>query len=161
MKQELTNRFNKILNEASKQDLHILDQLMEGLQRKQNEETSTYLSSSLLLERTVTDTSCTVTIPITPYIYNSLGIPHGGILAGIMDTAMGILANQSLTEGFAAVTTNLSINYLSIGTGDQIHATAQYAHKGKRTMVIESVVTDNTGRKLAIATGSFFVVATS
>jgi uncharacterized protein (TIGR00369 family) len=161
MKQELTQRFSKILNEASDQDLHILDQLMEGLQRKQLEEGSTYLSSSLLLERTVTDTSCTVTIPITPYIYNALGIPHGGILAGMMDTAMGILANHSLSEGFGAVTTNLSINYLAIGTGEQLHATAHYAHKGRRTMVIESVVTDNTGTKLAIATGSFFIVSTN
>lgn len=158
MNQSLTSKFEQILEEATPQDLQILSQWLDGMKLKQTGQTKTYLASSLLMERTVTDTYCTVTIPITPFIHNRLGIPHGGIIAVLLDTAMGLLANKTLTPGYSAITTNLSINYIAMTKESHLNATATFIHKGKQTMVVEGVITDNNGKKLATGTGSFFVI---
>jgi len=158
MNQSLTSKFEQILNEATPQDLQILTQWLDGMHMKQSGETKTYLASSLLMERTVTETSCTVTIPITPFIHNRLGIPHGGIIAVLLDTAMGLLANKTLASGYSAITTNLSINYIAMTKESHLNATATFIHKGRQTMVVEGVITDNSGKKLATGTGSFFVI---
>jgi len=158
MNHSLTTKFEQILKESTPQDLQILSQWLDGMQRKQTGETKTYLASSLLMDRTVTEEFCKVSIPITPFIHNRLGIPHGGILAVILDTAMGLLANKSLSAEFSAITTNLSINYIAVATDKHLHATATFIHKGRQTMVVEGVVRDDSGKKLAVATGSFFVI---
>jgi uncharacterized protein (TIGR00369 family) len=158
MNQTLTLKFEQIVKQASSQDLQVLTQLIEGIERKQAGVTTTYLDSSLFMNRSLTEDSCTITIPITPFIHNNLGIPHGGILAVLLDTAMGVLVNQSLTTGFSAVTMNLSIHYLAVANGPYLDATASFVHRGRQTMVIEGVVTDQSGKRLAIATGSFFVI---
>lgn len=158
MNQSLTAKFEQILNEATPQDLQILTQWLDGMHMKQTGEIKTYLASSLLMERTVTETSCTVTIPVTPFIHNRLGIPHGGIIAVLLDTAMGLLANKTLAPGYSAITTNLSINYIAMTTESHLIATATFIHKGRQTMVVEGVITDNSGKKLASGTGSFFVI---
>ncbi|MFX3674219.1 MAG: PaaI family thioesterase [Paenisporosarcina sp.] len=158
MNHSLTTKFEQIVKEATPQDLQILSQWLDGMKRKQTGETKTYLASSLLMDRIVTEDYCKVSIPITPFIHNRLGIPHGGIIAVILDTAMGLLANHSLTADFSAITTNLSVNYIAVATGSDLHANATFIHRGRQTMVVEGVVSDNSGKKLAVATGSFFVI---
>jgi uncharacterized protein (TIGR00369 family) len=74
---------------------------------------------------------------------------------------MGVLANHSLTEDLAAVTTNLSVTYLATGTEGHLHAHETLSHKGRKTIVTTGEVTDDQGRLLAIGSGSFFVIQRS
>jgi len=90
---------------------------------------STYLSAALHMERTLTDDSCTVSIPIKPLIHNNFNIPHGGIIGVLLDTAMGVLATHSLPKDKAAVTTNLSVTYLATATEGNINARAFFSQK--------------------------------
>ena len=158
MKELLTKQFQNIVNNSSEEDLSILSKWMDGFEKKQSGEMSTYLSAGLHMERSLTDDSCTVSIPITPFINNNLSIPHGGIIAVLLDTAMGVLANHSLIEDLAAGTTNLSVTYLASTTEGYLHAHATLSHKGRKTIVTTGEVTDDQGKLLAIGSGSFFVI---
>lgn len=158
MKNNVRNQLEHILNQASNEDISTLSKWLEGFEKKQSGDLSTYLGATLHMEKKLSDDSCTISIPITPYIHNTLHIPHGGILAVMLDTAMGVLANHSLPEEFAAVTMNLSINYLATATEGHLHAHATFSHKGRQTMVVTGEITDDNGKKLAVGNGSFFVV---
>lgn len=128
MKELLFKQFQKIISNSTEEDLTILTKWMDGFEKKQSGEMSTYLSAGLQMERTLTDDSCMVSIPITPLIHNNLSIPHGGIIGVLLDTAMGVLATHSLPEDKAAVTTNLSVTYLATATEGNIHARAFFSH---------------------------------
>lgn len=158
MNETLINQFQRIIERSTREELSVLSNLMDGIEKKQSGEISTFLGAGLQMERLLSEDACTISIPITPFIHNTLHIPHGGIIAVLLDTAMGTLANQALSEEFAAVTTNLSVNYVATATEGHLHAKATFSHKGRHTMVLTGEVTDNDGKRLAIGTGSFFVI---
>ena len=97
-------------------------------------------------------------MPITPVIHNTIKVPHGGILATIADAAMGGLATRSLEDGKNVVTTNLNINYIATTTNKELIAKGYFINKGRRMLVMECVIEDETGKKLAMATASFFII---
>ncbi|MBM6985597.1 MAG: PaaI family thioesterase [Acidaminococcaceae bacterium] len=87
---------------------------------------------------------------------NMYGAAHGGLLATLMDTAMGIVA---LSMARRVVTLNFNINYIkSIFFCDTATVTARVLHDGMSTMVIEAAVTDRKGDVVCKSTGTIFVV---
>jgi uncharacterized protein (TIGR00369 family) len=158
MKEELTNLLQECIENANDADLDVIKQLLQGVRRKQDEVNGSYIGAALAMERRTEEDSCEVTIPVTPFTYNSLEIVHGGITATLVDTAMGTLANMLLPEGFGAVTTNLNIHYLTPGRHGNLTAKAGLVHKGSKTMVVDGTVFDDEGKRVAHCTGSFFVV---
>ncbi len=156
---ELRNLFNTCIDNASEEELKVLYDLMQGINNKQTKENSSFIDSLLHMEKVIDNESCEITIPISSLINNSLGIVHGGITATIIDTAMGILANIILPDGFNAVTTQLNIHYLAVGNGDYLQCKAQIDHKGSKTMVLSATVHRSDGKKIAQASGSFFIIA--
>lgn len=87
---------------------------------------------------------------------NIYGAAHGGVLATMMDTAMGMVAGSL---GARVVTLNLNVNYInSIYFCDKAVAVAHLVHKGMSTMVLEAQITNTKGDLIAKATGTFFVV---
>ncbi|WP_075617447.1 PaaI family thioesterase [Paenisporosarcina indica] len=158
MKEQLHMQFQNLIEHSSDEDLSIIRDWMDGLEKKHSGEYTTYLSAGLHMDAMITEDTYTISIPITPLIHNSLNMPHGGIIAVILDTAMGTLATHSLSEEFAVVTTNLSINYIAVAKVGNLHAQAKFSHKGRQTMVVEGEVVDDQGKRIAIGTGSFFVI---
>jgi uncharacterized protein (TIGR00369 family) len=110
------------------------------------------------MEKTVDAETSYITIPINSITDNSFRIVHGGITATVMDTAMGILANQLLPEGYSAVTSNLNIHYIAPGIGEKVKASAKLIHKGSNTLVMEGSVFRDDGKQIAHGTGTFFIV---
>lgn len=156
--ENLTNQFQRIVDNGTTEDLAILAQFLKNFEKKQQGEFATYLSASLNMKRETSGESSAVTIPNTPFIHNHIAIPHGGILAVLLDTAMGTLANSKCPEGMAAVTTNLTIHYLAVATDNELTAEAKMIRQGRHTMVVEGNIYDTGGKHIAAATGSFFIV---
>lgn len=156
--ENIRQQFQRILDNSSSQDLDILSDFLQNFEKKQQGGFNTYLSASLNMERETTPEYSTVSIPNTPYIHNNIAIPHGGILAVLLDTAMGTLANSKCSDGMAAVTTTLTIHYLAIATEKEIKAEARLIRQGRHTMVIEGNIFESNGKHIATATGSFFLV---
>lgn len=154
----LMEQFTRILENSTREDLTMLTDYLANFERKQQGEFSTYLSASLNMTRTLDKDSSVVTIPNTAFIHNTVAIPHGGILAVLLDTAMGTLANKNCPEGFSAVTTSLTIHYLTVADEEQISAQARIIRRGKQTMVLEGNIFQEDGKQIATATGAFFII---
>ncbi|TWT07414.1 PaaI family thioesterase [Planococcus sp. CPCC 101016] len=154
----LTDQFTRLIKNASTEDLEILTDYLKNFEKKQQGEFTTYLSAGLNMTRVTDEESSHVSIPNTPFIHNNVNIPHGGILAVLLDTAMGTLANSQCPTGFGAVTTNLTIHYLTVADEEKITAKAQIIRSGRHTMVLEGNIFQDDGKHIATATGSFFIV---
>lgn len=64
---------------------------------------------------------------------NTLGIPHGGMLATLADTAIGVMMSLETGRSKGAVTVNLSLDYLdSARLGDWVEARVEFDKLGSR-----------------------------
>ncbi|MFF5993196.1 PaaI family thioesterase [Lysinibacillus sp. KU-BSD001] len=157
-KQEAEQLLQSILAHSTPEDEEVLMHLLQGLHDKQTGIHNRYINATLhMMGEFYTDHSI-VRIPVTPVIHNTIKVPHGGILATIADAAMGGLASRSVEEGKNVVTTNLTINYIATTKNKELIATGYFVNKGRRMIVMECVIEDETGKKLATATASFFVM---
>lgn len=155
---ELQSLLNQVTENASETDMSLLKDFLIGLQKKQQTNT-TYLNAILNMDIQFEQDICIATLPITPLSYNTFDNPHGGIIATLIDNAMGYLVNKDLLpEGKGAVTTNMNVHYVKAATEKSLIATASYLHRGRQTLVLECTVTQPNGKRIAHATGSFFVI---
>ena len=67
---------------------------------------------------------------------------HGGVLAGLMDAALGAAAlTLAFTAGELVSTVEFKINYLQpVHLGDELRAVAQVDHAGKSLIVSSAVI---------------------
>lgn len=159
MNSELQNLLEECLQNGTDEDYEVLKLFLQGIQKKQLDNNGAgYIGRVLNMAAKIHDKTCEMTIPINPFIMNSLGIVHGGITATMIDSAMGTLANSLLPSGYATVTTQLNIHYIAPGLGDYLHCTVEVEHKGTKTMVLSATVVNSEGKKVAKATGSFFII---
>ncbi len=147
-----------ILQESNEEDEEVLVHLLNGLREKQQGIHRRYINAALHMVGKFEPEVSEVRIPITPVIHNTIKVPHGGIIATIADAAMGGLASRSVPDGYNVVTTNMNVSYIATTTNKELIARGRFVHKGRQTLVMECDIEDETGRKLAIATGSFFVI---
>ena len=98
-----------------------------------------------------------LTMPIDPAKHTNLyRVAHGGALASVADTAMGV-ACASL--GRRVVTLDLNMNFIkSSDSGTEVRAVARVIHNGRQTLVVECEVLGADQSLLLKARGTFFVV---
>lgn len=85
---------------------------------------------------------------------NPHGTVHGGVLATMLDVAMGTAV--ATAGGDSPVTVSLTVTYLEPGRPGPLVATAQVRKRGKRLLVVEGQV-DQGGDVLADALATFSV----
>ena len=101
------------------------------------------------------DGTAEMEIPVAPMHYNSAGIVHGGVFAGLLDSTMGM---AMLTKNKAGVTTSLNVNYLKGATkGDVLRAEATVTHDGRKMLYCEGKIYNQRGDLLATGQGAFLV----
>ena len=94
-------------------------------------------------------------VPVSKMHFNSAGIVHGGVYAGLADSAMGM---AMMTKNKLGVTTSMSVNYLkSAGKGDVLIAEAKVTHDGNKMLYCEANIKNQRGDLLATAQGAFFI----
>lgn len=96
-----------------------------------------------------------VTFALDPaeFHLNPFGLVHGGILAAMLDTAMGCAVHSLLPAATGYVTGELNIRFLRPGllsTG-RLVCTGEVVHAGTSTMVAQARVADADDRVLAMA----------
>jgi uncharacterized protein (TIGR00369 family) len=86
--------------------------------------------------------------------YNPLGSAHGGIIATLLDSAMGCAVHSTLPAGRGYTTLEIKVNYLRAvtqGTGP-VRAAGRTIHVGRTTGTAEATLADAAGRLYAHAT---------
>lgn len=74
---------------------------------------------------------------------NPLGAVHGGVLATMIDVAMGTAI--AADGGEAPVTVSLTVTYLEPGRPGRLEATARLRKHGKRLTIVEAEVVQDGG----------------
>ena len=95
-----------------------------------------------------------------PQHVNLQGLVHGGMLATLADTAMGLAVRTSLEPGRRHVTAQLSMEFLSPGKAGRIIARGHTVKIGRQLGFAECKVVDARGRVLARAHSTLSVTAT-
>ena len=105
---------------------------------------------------------CSVTFAMTPgeEHLNPLGTVHGGLLATMLDSAMGCAVQSVLPAGSSYTTLQLDVKYVRSPALDRgrIVAEGTVVHAGRRTATAEGRVLDSAGRLCAHATTTCLVL---
>jgi uncharacterized protein (TIGR00369 family) len=94
-----------------------------------------------------------------PQHVNIQGLVHGGMLATLADTAMGLAVRTVLEPGRRHVTVQLGIEFLSAGRPGRIVATGRSLKIGRQLGFAESDVRDASGTLLARAHATLSVTS--
>lgn len=85
---------------------------------------------------------------------NPMGTLHGGVLASLADSAMGMAYATTLAEGETFTTLELKINFLRPVWDGRLRATGTVVNSGKSVGLAECDVLDDRGRLVARATST-------
>ncbi|SBW02803.1 putative Phenylacetic acid degradation-related protein [uncultured delta proteobacterium] len=102
-----------------------------------------------------------IELPISPCLTQGEGAVAGGILATLADEAMAHAVISLLDHDKHTVTTEMNIRFLRATDPNRpgtLIGTAEVVKAGRSILSVEARVTDDTGKLLATAGGSFFVV---
>ena len=83
-----------------------------------------------------------------PELSNARGDIHGGVVASLLDAAMGVAVRSAYEEGEGATTVSITVNYLEPGRGTLV-ATARVMRAGQSLASVEAEVVDQSARRVA------------
>jgi uncharacterized protein (TIGR00369 family) len=100
-----------------------------------------------------------VTLELQPHHLNSRGVVHGGVLASLLDTALGAAVISSIPKEWWCATISLSVQFLEGARRGRLEAEARVIRRGGRVAFAEGDVKDEGGRLVAAAQGSWHLWA--
>jgi 1,4-dihydroxy-2-naphthoyl-CoA hydrolase len=86
------------------------------------------------------------------------GAVHGGTLMALADTVGAAATILNLPPGASTTTLESKTNFFAAGRGGVIRAESTPLHRGKRTHVWQTRVTDESGRLLSLTTQTQMVL---
>lgn len=87
------------------------------------------------------------------------GILHGGVVATMLDTAMGRAVSTLCREDQLCVTAQLNVNFIRPSwSGETLTITGEVQHSGKQTAVTRGEIRTADGVLVATGTGTFLFV---
>ncbi len=90
---------------------------------------------------------------------NDAGAVHGGVLATLVDIAMGQAVRSVTEDGQGLATSQLTVTYLDPGKPGRLVTTAQVRKRGKTLVVCDADV-EQDGRALVHAVATFALLDT-
>lgn len=90
--------------------------------------------------------------------FNPQRIVHGGIIAAMADTAIGLALRSVLPTGNTHRTAQLNVHFLAKGEGNRLVGRGRARHMGRRMGYGEADVLDASGTVLARASATFIVL---
>jgi len=88
---------------------------------------------------------------------NLQGLVHGGVLATLADTAMGLAARTAVTPGHRHITIQLSVQYVRAAGPGRIVTSGHVVRIGSQIAHATAEITDGDDRVLAVAQGAYSV----
>lgn len=99
---------------------------------------------------------------LKPALRNRHGVPHGGVHATMLDSAMGyaMVFPGEGAERPMSQTLSMSVNFLAPARGTALMAEGHVIGGGRRTVFTEARLWDSEGTLVATATGVFRIRGT-
>jgi uncharacterized protein (TIGR00369 family) len=158
-KDKIYELLDQCIEKGTSDDLDVLYSLIESINVKQQEKAqTTYITSILKMHGELNDDKYKIRMPIQLLLNNSINIVHGGIIATLADTAMGVLVNNIIPPNKVAVTSEIKMNYIAPGSGTILECEAAIIHRGNKTYVTEARIYSDEGKLIAFSTGTFFIL---
>jgi uncharacterized protein (TIGR00369 family) len=89
----------------------------------------------------------------------TLGIAHGGVIATLLDSVMGMTANRSSPPDHYVVTAQLNVHFIRpTFEGETLIASSEVRHFGRKTAVAEGELRTSDGALVATASATFVFV---
>ena len=100
-------------------------------------------------------------VTIEPHLLNRSGLVHGGLLATLLDAALGFCGCFPAEDGRRrrAVTLSMTTTYVGQAKSGTIRATARRRGGGKTVFMATGEVTDEAGNVLVIGEGTYRYIA--
>lgn len=98
-----------------------------------------------------------VEVDVDERFRNPTGVLHGGVLAGLCDSAMGLTVSSLVAPGNSCANTDLAVRFLRGTVVDVIRASARIVKMGRRMVFMEADVTSEKGELIARATSTFLI----
>ena len=97
------------------------------------------------------------------HLYNPIGSVHGGILATLLDSALGCAVHSKLPAGVGYTTVDLAVTYLRPVTRDtgRLTCDADAIHTGRKIATARARIVDDDGRLYATATATCLIFRTT
>jgi uncharacterized protein (TIGR00369 family) len=97
------------------------------------------------------------------YHYNPLGTVHGGVMATLLDSAMGCVVQSMLPAGTSYTTLEIKVNYVRPITGKTgtVYCEGKIIHLGGRVATAEGRLTDESGKLYAHGTTTCIILRSS
>jgi uncharacterized protein (TIGR00369 family) len=103
--------------------------------------------------------TATLALNLSDMHLRTRGIAHGGVIATLLDTAMGVAVSTQTPDGCFAVTCQLNVHFIRPGwNGERLVISAKVSHCGATTSVAQAEMTTECGVHVAIASGTFSFV---
>jgi len=97
-------------------------------------------------------------LPVREHLLNSRSTVQGGVLATLIDAAVGSAVSSTLEPGQEMVTVELKINYLHPGKGEYLIARGRMHHRGRTLAVGIAEIENPEGKKVAMGTATFMML---
>ena len=114
-----------------------------------------FVARFLELEVGFTADSCVVELPVRDFLFNPQGSLHGGVIATVLDIAMGHLIQHSVG---AATTLEMKTQFLKAVRGGRLRAEGRFLRRGRRVFFMEARLHDDSGDLVAAATSTWQLV---
>jgi uncharacterized protein (TIGR00369 family) len=101
-----------------------------------------------------------VRLTVRPELINPAGLLSGPVAYAMVDYSMGSALWIERRSGERIATVNISINYLRTARAGDVICESVLDRRNDRVAVLRSEVTDESGRLLATAIGSFSIFPT-
>jgi uncharacterized protein (TIGR00369 family) len=88
---------------------------------------------------------------------NTYGVAQGGAIYTLADVAIGFSILQKVPKEEKVFTLELKVNFIEKGEGSRLIAEPVILRQGKSTVVAECSVTDENGKLVAKALGTFYI----
>jgi uncharacterized protein (TIGR00369 family) len=104
----------------------------------------------------ITPGALRATMPVREELLTIMGAIHGGVMAGLVDHALGCVLYPLMKPGQWAATTEFKINYLAAVKAGTLVADSRVLSCGRRSAVVRVDVT-NDGRLVCVAQGTLLI----
>jgi uncharacterized protein (TIGR00369 family) len=102
----------------------------------------------------------TGTLAWRPELCTTAGVLHGGVVMAYADTLGAICAFLNLPQGATTSTIESKTNFFRGVRGGVVHAATRPLHVGRTTIVVQTDLTDDRGKRVAQTTQTQAVIAT-